>query len=348
MGDHLSIFRCLVVHGGYARVGKVAQNVHKREKSGIYQHVFVMQRHIIGCCQRLAKPLRCNTLAGVKHRPFLAGVMSSKLSSDYSTSPSPYQYLTIEADDKEGIATLSLGKKPVNNLNLEFLTEINIAFEKLETDKNIRGVIITSSLPNVFSAGLDLKELHQPKKERLETFWRAFQDVAVQIYGSSLAVVAAINGASPAGCMAITLASDYRVQAEGKYIQGLMEAQMGIPPPFWLKNMMQQLIGFRQTDLAVQRGLLFNPEQALRLGLVDKVVPVADVMSAARAEMGKLLAVPELGRILSKETMRMPFIEDFRKRRDEDLERVTSSINNTAMQKVLGEYLQQMAAKKSK
>ena len=88
---------------------------------------------------------------------------------------------------------MKLNKGPVNSLNLEFLTALNIQLEKLEQAPDVKGVIVTSNLANIFSAGLDILEMYDSKPERIRQFWSALQDFWMRVYGSSKIYIAAIN-----------------------------------------------------------------------------------------------------------------------------------------------------------
>jgi hypothetical protein len=84
-------------------------------------------------------------------------------------------FFDIEEKPERGYAIFRLNKAPVNSFNLEYLTALNIQLEKFEKSKDINGIIITSSLPNIFSAGLDLMELNNPREDRLRQFWSSLQ-----------------------------------------------------------------------------------------------------------------------------------------------------------------------------
>ncbi|KAJ7340270.1 hypothetical protein OS493_003002 [Desmophyllum pertusum] len=108
---------------------------------------------------------------------------------------------------------------------MEFLEEINTNLDELENDQDCQGLIITSGLPKVYSAGLDLvKEIYKPDKKRLASFWTCFQRMWLRLYGSRLATMAAINGHALAGGCVLGLACDYRLMAEGFTI-GMVEIE---------------------------------------------------------------------------------------------------------------------------
>uniref|UniRef100_A0A672G7P1 Enoyl-CoA delta isomerase 1, mitochondrial n=2 Tax=Salarias fasciatus TaxID=181472 RepID=A0A672G7P1_SALFA len=144
------------------------------------------------------------------------------------------QNIKLDFDQSTGVAVMHMQCPPVNALSLEFLTEICITVEKLEMDKSCRGLIITSSQPKVFSAGLDLLEMYETSTEHRGEFWRAVQEMWLKLYSSKLVTIAAINGSSPAGGCLMAMTCDYRIMADNpRYGIGLNETQLGMVAPFW-------------------------------------------------------------------------------------------------------------------
>lgn len=133
----------------------------------------------------------------------------------------------VEEKTEQGYAIFRLNKRPVNSLNLEFLTALNIQLDKFEQNKHINGVILTSNMPNIFSAGLDILEMYNPKPDRLRQFWLALQEFWIKLYGSNKIYIAAINGHSPAGGCLMAMSCDYRIMAKGVYKIGLNETLLG-------------------------------------------------------------------------------------------------------------------------
>jgi 3,2-trans-enoyl-CoA isomerase len=110
-----------------------------------------------------------------------------------SSSPNNKNLFYIEDHKDKGYVIFKLNRAPVNSLNLEFLTELNIQLEKFEESKDFKGVILTSNLPNIFSGGLDITEMYQCKPDRVRQFWVALQDFWLKLYGSNKIYIAAIN-----------------------------------------------------------------------------------------------------------------------------------------------------------
>ncbi|CAH1802704.1 unnamed protein product, partial [Owenia fusiformis] len=255
------------------------------------------------------------------------------------SAASGYLKVTTEND----IATIAMDKKPVNSLNLEFLTELSLTLEKLENEK-CKGLILTSALPKIFSAGLDILEMYQPKEERLRQFWSTLQDVWLRLYGSPLVTIAAISGHSPAGGCLLSLSCDYRIMADN-YTIGLNETKLGIVAPFWFVDTMHNVVGHRQTEMALQLGTMFSSQEALSIGLVDRVVGEGETVDAAKKEMSQWVKIPGYARQLSKMQLRKPTIDKLVARKEDDINYFATFITKDGVQKAMGMYLESLKKK---
>ncbi|KAG8557627.1 hypothetical protein GDO81_016688 [Engystomops pustulosus] len=95
-----------------------------------------------------------------------------------------------------------------------------------------------------------------------------------------------------------------------KFVIGMNETKLDISPPFWLKDTMVNTIGNRATELSLQLGQMYPAPEALKLGLVDKLVPEDKVQSTAAVAMSQWLSVPDHARQLTKSMMRKPPLID--------------------------------------
>nr|XP_005886837.1 PREDICTED: enoyl-CoA delta isomerase 1, mitochondrial [Bos mutus] len=257
------------------------------------------------------------------------------------------QRVLVEPDAASGVAVMKLRNPPVNALSLELLTELVISLEKLENDKTFRGIILTSDCPRVFCAGLDLTEICGRNPAHCAEYWKAMQELWLRMYLSSLVLVAAINGACPAGGCIIALSCDCRVLADNpKYRIGLNETLLGIIAPFWLKDTYVNTIGHRASEQALQLGSLFPPAEALQVGLVDQVVPEDQVQSTALSEMARWLAVPDHARQLTKNMMRKATADRLLRQRDADTQNFVSFVCRDSIQKSLQAYLEKLRQRK--
>ncbi|XP_010386185.1 enoyl-CoA delta isomerase 1, mitochondrial isoform X1 [Rhinopithecus roxellana] len=257
------------------------------------------------------------------------------------------QRVLVEPDAGAGVAVMKLKNPPVNTLSLEFLTELVICLEKLESDRSFRGVVLTSDCPGVFSAGLDLTEMCGRSPAHYAEFWKAVQELWLRFYQSNLVLVSAINGACPAGGCLMTLTCDYRVLADNpRYCIGLNETQLGIVAPFWFKDTLENVIGHRAAERALQLGLLFPPAEALQVGIVDQVVPEEQVQSTALSAIAQWMTTPDHARQLTKAMMRKATASRLITQRDADVQNFVSFISKDSIQKSLQLYLERLKEKK--
>lgn len=245
-------------------------------------------------------------------------------------------------DEKSGIATVTLNKPPVNSLNFEFLDEINTHLNKLQKDQ-IRGMILTSSLQKVFSAGLDITEFFNPNPDRFAKFWTTLQDTWLSLYMASFPTVAVINGHSPAGGCLLAMSCDYRVMVGPKYTIGLNETQLGIVAPKWFKDTMVAVIGQRKTELSLTTGKMYATDEALQIGLIDE--SSSDVDSALKKGiqfLNNFQKISPSAYKMTKDISRQPTIQWLIDNKQKDLDFVIKRMQSPVVQKSLELYLQSL------
>lgn len=196
---------------------------------------------------------------------------------------------TIEVTIKDRLAIITLNRPKSNSLNREMVTELADMLINIENDSNIGGVMITGK-ENFFSAGLDLIELYSYNEEEARNFWYIFLNFIASITAFRKPIVSAINGHSPAGGCVIALACDARVMAEGKYIIGLNEVPVGIIVPNSIFNLYSFWLGKANATRSLLEGKLFNPDEALAVGLVDEIVKQESILTAAERKVRKYMA----------------------------------------------------------
>ncbi|XP_044735782.1 enoyl-CoA delta isomerase 1, mitochondrial-like [Chrysoperla carnea] len=249
--------------------------------------------------------------------------------------------VNVAVNEKSGVATLTLQRLPVNSLNLEFIQAINQSLTELSKSK-CRGVILTSASPKVFSAGLDITEMFQPKLDRAKEFWSSLQDLWLNLYGSTLPTAAAIVGHAPAGGCLLSMSCEYRVMAPNCTI-GLNETQLGLIAPPWFSDTMLNTIGSRQTEAALTAGRLFTTAEALQIGLIDEIGNSREeIISKCEKFFERFKRISPQARYLSKLATRAKALEDLRTNRQKDLDLFIKTITDPITQKILGMYLQSL------
>ena len=253
--------------------------------------------------------------------------------------------VTLSTDDRK-VAMLTLNRPPVNSLSMEMCQAISAAVKDVEDDSNVEGMVLASSNPNIMSAGLDLAELYNPDPNRLPDFWNSFQQLFIDLYSSRLAAVAAIEGHAPAaGCM-LAICCDYRVMTDQKGRIGLNETLLGIAAPPWLGQAMVNTIGMRNAEISLGLGLLYSPQEALGIGLVDKVASADAVVSNALDEAKTWANIPAQARVASKLLTRQEYIDRLEATRARDNEDFCSFVTSDKVQMDLGKYLEGLKKRK--
>lgn len=196
---------------------------------------------------------------------------------------------TIAVTIKDKLAIISLNRPKSNSLNREMVIELTDMLNNISADENIGGVIITGK-DHFFSAGLDLMELYNYNEQEAKEFWHLFLNFTATITTFKKPLVAAINGHSPAGGCVIALACDARVMAEGKYIIGLNEVPVGIIVPNSIFELYSFWLGKAVATRSLLEGKLFQPEEALAIGLVDELVKPESILTAAERSARKYMA----------------------------------------------------------
>ncbi|XP_075224455.1 enoyl-CoA delta isomerase 1, mitochondrial-like [Lycorma delicatula] len=255
------------------------------------------------------------------------------------------KWVDLTSNENTGISTLTFQRPPVNSLNLEFVQQIMEAFTQLEKSK-CRGLIITSSRPNVFSAGLDIMEIYKPKPDRVKAFWTILQDMWIKLYSTKFPTVAVINGHSPAGGCLIAISCEYRIMAGSEFTIGLNETKLGIVAPKWFQDSMRNVIGIRQTEMALTTGKLFTADEALKIGLVDEVVNSKDeAISRAEIFLGQFKGISAMARAMTKLNVREDTFNWLIKNKELDLKIFLDVVNQPKVQQGLELYLQSLKKK---
>ena len=245
---------------------------------------------------------------------------------------------------------LLLNRPPVNALDTALLRDIANSIKKVESERGASaklgwGLVIAaenSANTSTFSAGLDLSEMYDKSETQLAEFWSAVQELWLTLYGSKLATVAAVNGHSPAGGCLIAMSCDYRVAAsdQPKAKIGLNEAKFGLVAPPWFGTTLQAAVGMRQADRMLQLGELISFEDAKRFGLLDELVPRADVASIALSRADEWAKNgPAEARFDSKMIQRRFFLDQLRHSRTQDTTAFIKRVSAKSMQDDLGKYL---------
>lgn len=182
-------------------------------------------------------------------------------------------YNTVKLDKKQHTAWLTLNRPDkLNAINATMLQELSEAVDKLKEDPNTRCIIIKGEGERAFSAGADLTELHKLTPETAKKFSKKGQKVFSKLETMSKPVVAAINGYCLGGGLEIALGCDFRLASDNSEF-GFPEMKLGIIPGWGGTQRLPQTVGAAAAKRLIILGDIVKAEEALKMGLVDKIVP---------------------------------------------------------------------------
>ena len=239
----------------------------------------------------------------------------------YSTASSDeLLHVTRKPLDEYTVVHISFNRPPVNSFNMQLTLEFISKFRKITQSDDVHAIILKSSLPNIFSAGLDFGDLCGVSETHLRNFWKAIREMWHQIYECRLTTLAAINGHCLAGGTLIAAACDYRICSRGDFKIGVTAAKIGLVPPHWFLGTLAHLMGQRNSEVYLQRGQIVSPDAAVKLGLMDKVCEAEEMDVQCRKALLPFLDTCHDTRAAIKLSQRRELIESYLRLEREDTE----------------------------
>lgn len=189
-----------------------------------------------------------------------------------------YEHLKIEERGTIAIMTIS-APKSLNALNTTILDEIDEYLDELES-ANLRCLIITGDGEKSFVAGADISEMATLGPQQGETFGHHGAQVFRRIETLPFPVIAAVNGFALGGGCELAMACDIRLCSDNARF-GQPEVGLGIIPGFSGTVRLARLVGMGMAKQLIFSGKNIKADEALRIGLVNEVLPQADLMNRA-------------------------------------------------------------------
>jgi enoyl-CoA hydratase/carnithine racemase len=198
-------------------------------------------------------------------------------------------YSNILVSTSDFVSTITLNRPPMNSVNLGIREELDQAVSELELSKDTRVIIITGAGEKGFCAGMDVSDIANITKGPNGN------DVLNKIERSGKPYIAAINGHALGGGCEISLVCHFRFMTDNpKALIGCPEVNLGITPGWGGIQRLPRVVGkSRALDMILFSKRLTAPE-ALAAGLVDRVIPAADLINEALAFAKLLAARPPL------------------------------------------------------
>jgi enoyl-CoA hydratase/carnithine racemase len=209
------------------------------------------------------------------------------------------RFVHLEVED--GIGTIRLDRPPMNALNAATQDQLREVAEEAGRRADVRAVILWGG-EKVFAAGADIKEMQLMSYADMAERGGPLQESFTAVARIPKPVVAAVTGYALGGGCELALCADIRVAAENAKL-GQPEILLGLIPGAGGTQRLSRLIGPAKAKDLIFTGRQVKADEALRIGLVDQVVPADEVYAAARAWAARLAAGPALALRAAKEAV---------------------------------------------
>lgn len=187
------------------------------------------------------------------------------------------EYKNLKVEIRDGIAMVTVSRpEALNALNSNFFHEMDDVIDRLSEDRSVRIMILTGE-GKAFVAGADIAEMVDMTPEQGKAFSQLGQRVFRRFYAMEIPVIAAINGYALGGGLELTLGCDIRI-ASTRAKFGQPEVNLGMIPGYGGTQRLPRLIGLGDALYLLLTAEMIGAEEALRIGLVQKVVEPEQLM----------------------------------------------------------------------
>lgn len=215
----------------------------------------------------------------------------------------------IDVSIRDEVAIVMLEHGKANTLDLELCRHVSAELDALTA--TARALVLTAR-GTIFSAGVDLLRVLNEGADYTREFLGALTAFCETVFAFPKPLVAAINGHAIAGGCVLACMADRRLMASGSGKIGVPELLVGVPFPAAPLEVLRFAVPSRHFPEIVYMGATYEPRAAVERGLVDEVVPAADLLDRAVAAARDLAALPTEAFSLTKRQVRGPAVERMR------------------------------------
>lgn len=222
-----------------------------------------------------------------------------------------FENIRVEKRDQIAFVTIDR-QKVLNALNMAVMTELREAFTQIKDDAEVRVAILTGAGEKAFVAGADIGELNKNNPIEAKAYTHKGQAVLDLIENLGKPVIAAVNGFALGGGCELAMACTFRIASENAKF-GQPEVKLGIIPGYGGSQRLPRLVGKGWAMQNLLTGDIVSAQEAHRIGLVNEVLPPADLLKRCEEIAKKIIANAPLAVQYTMEAvnhgMEMPLLE---------------------------------------
>jgi 3,2-trans-enoyl-CoA isomerase len=220
---------------------------------------------------------------------------------------------TLKIERQGPVGIVRLQKARGNAIDAALVDDLLKTVAEITADKEIRGVLLASGHPKLFSPGLDLVSLSELDRPAMRHFMGRFAEMLWALYTLRRPMVAAVNGAAVAGGCVLALTADYRVLKRGAPI-GLNEVKVGVPLPWSVALLLRASVPPPAVAKVALLGRNFTDDDALGVGLADEIVPEEGFEAACLARLQEFVEKDAHSLAVTKSYVRSLVVDEMRAR----------------------------------
>ena len=202
--------------------------------------------------------------------------------------------MAIDFSVENGVGIIAFNRPPANAYDAVMLGELTAAVHRVAADPQVRVAIVRSANPKFFCTGADIGTLQNSTRAQFADFLTIAQESVDAIARTPKLFIAAISGHCIGGGLEIALGCDFRWAAAGKYRFGLAEVNLGLSPGMGGTQRLPRLIPKSRALHMMVTGDPIGPEEALALGILDRVVAADSFEQELMDYARKLAAGPSM------------------------------------------------------
>jgi enoyl-CoA hydratase len=202
--------------------------------------------------------------------------------------------MAVDFSVEQGVGVISLNRPPANAYDWQMLRELSDAVRKVREDSAVRVAVVRSALPKFFCSGADIATLQQSDRAQFANFLTVAHETVDMITRTPKLFIAAIAGHCLGGGLELALCCDFRFAAAGKYRIGLAEVNLGLSPGMGGTQRLSRLIPKSRALHMMVTGEPVTPEQALELGIIERLFPEESLQDEVLKYAQKLASGPTM------------------------------------------------------